>query len=384
MVSKRIIFFICVLFPLLVYAAIKTIDTAGTWSDTGIWTGGIPGTTGDNVTVNDNLGTITATSDVTVTTLNMGNGNTLTINSGVNFTIDNLGLDALITGNNIILNIVGDLVVNGNLVVQNNLTLNVTGSIIVNGNVTIQNNGALNIDGAVSVTGDLTANNGTDFGVNGTLDVGGTLTAGNNSTSTGAGTITAGACVGDIDVCSTVTPIKLLFFNARAEISSVSLDWATYEEENFDYFSVERSHDGIDFSEIGQVKGLGWSYSIVNYSLEDNHPISGRSYYRLKTVDLDGYTEYFQIVTIVFNGVSDVFSVYPNPVNGEYLHFSIDRDPGANGTLRAFSIQGNEVFSMSLQKGKLRYTISDFKQKGLFVFKVELGQEAFQQKVIIH
>ena len=384
MTSRNLLFIVGILVPLLVYAAARTITSAGTWSNTGIWAGGLVGGAGDDVTMNNTLGTITVASNTTIKTLNMGNSNTLTVNSGVNFTIDNLTLNAVTTGNNIVFNIIGDLVINGNLVIQNNLTLNVTGSLTVNGNVSIQNNGALNVSGAIDVTGDLTANNGTDFAIDGSLNVGGTLTAGNNSISTGTGTITAGGCVGDVDVCSTVTPIKLLFFKANTGINNISLTWATYEEENFDYFAIERSHDGINFTEVAQQKGHGWSTSIINYSFEDNHPIQGRSYYRLKSVDFDGYTEYFTIVSVLYTGYSDIFSVYPNPVQGDAFNLTINQDPGEGGRLRIFSVQGAEVYSKALQKGQLQYNISDFRQKGLYVFKVDLANSSFQRKVVIH
>ncbi|MDZ7645815.1 MAG: hypothetical protein U5K54_00810 [Cytophagales bacterium] len=35
------------------------------------------------------------------------------------------------------------------------------------------------------------------------------------------------------------------------------MNWSTATELNFDYFSIERSEDGLIFSEIAQVKGHG-------------------------------------------------------------------------------------------------------------------------------
>ncbi|MDH5398904.1 MAG: polymer-forming cytoskeletal protein [Cyclobacteriaceae bacterium] len=387
MISKKYLLIIGVLVPLMVYAAAKTIDTVGDWSATGTWAGGVPGTTGDDVSINNNTGAITittASNPLTVTTLDMGSGNTLNINSGVTFTVDNTGLDAFTTNNNTTLNVVGDLVINGNLIVNNNLTLNVTGTLTVNGDVTINNGGTLDIAGSVSVTGDLSAGTNTDISVNGDITVDGTLDTGNGSTVTGTGTVDAGTCIGEAAVCNDAQlPIKLLFFNANTGKQEVDLSWATYEEENFDYFSVERSPDGINFSEITRIKGNGWSQDIINYSFSDISPIYGRSYYRLKSVDFDGYTEYFNIERVDYLGAIKLFSVFPNPVSAGRVQVSLSQDPGSQGKLTILNTLGREVYRINLTAGVFKYEVPDFTQKGLFLFRIDLPGDTYTQRVLV-
>ncbi|MDH5398894.1 MAG: hypothetical protein OEX02_12150, partial [Cyclobacteriaceae bacterium] len=236
---RHILFAAVLLVPLLVFALAKSIDTAGVWSDTGIWVGGVPGTTSDDVNMINNTGEVIVASDVTVKTMDMGNGNTMTINTGVTFTADNGGLDAFfITNNNTVLNIFGDLIINGNLIINNNLilTVNITGSLIINGDVTINNGGSLDVAGTMDVSGDMTAGTNTSLDVDGSLTIDGTLDTGTGSVVTGSGTVDAGICTGDPAVCNdSQLPIILLYFNATVDEAkrAVKLDWASYEEVNF-------------------------------------------------------------------------------------------------------------------------------------------------------
>jgi hypothetical protein len=50
-------------------------------------------------------------------------------------------------------------------------------------------------------------------------------------------------------------PIELVYFNVKNQSNVNSIDWATAIELNNDFFTIERSTDGINFNEIAQVEG---------------------------------------------------------------------------------------------------------------------------------
>ena len=86
--------------------------------------------------------------------------------------------------------------------------------------------------------------------------------------------------------------IELLFFNAKLENNTyVDLTWSTASEINNDYFTIERSQNGVYFQEFDIVEGAGNSTHKINYSLIDRDPFDGISYYRLKQTDYDGKFE---------------------------------------------------------------------------------------------
>ena len=86
---KRYIFYILILVPLVVWAAVTTITSAGNWSDIGIWSAGIADDISIDADMSNNIGIVTIQSgdNYTIGDLNMKNGNTLTIDAGGSLTI---------------------------------------------------------------------------------------------------------------------------------------------------------------------------------------------------------------------------------------------------------------------------------------------------------
>lgn len=112
-------------------------------------------------------------------------------------------------------------------------------------------------------------------------------------------------------------PIELLSFNAEAFSSGyVQLNWKTISETNNDYFSIERSADGLNFELMGIMDGAGNSNQILDYSTRDLNPLSGTGYYRLKQTDYDGNSTYSSISKVEFNEADELyFNIYPNPTS---------------------------------------------------------------------
>lgn len=73
-----------------------------------------------------------------------------------------------------------------------------------------------------------------------------------------------------------VLPIELVYFNATCIDQQVLLSWATSTEENFDYFDIERSMDGIEFQSVGSLQGVGGKNQLTKYSHIDYVESSGR------------------------------------------------------------------------------------------------------------
>ncbi len=109
--------------------------------------------------------------------------------------------------------------------------------------------------------------------------------------------------------------VKFEYFRLQKLNGTVSVLWKTSEEENNDFFIVERSRDGIAFEQIALVpgKGFGTTYSFSDPEVAN---FSGIYYYRLRQVDFDG-TEFITSIQAIEikSSTNSAFSVYPNPVN---------------------------------------------------------------------
>lgn len=93
--------------------------------------------------------------------------------------------------------------------------------------------------------------------------------------------------------------------------------WTTLSEENLEYFSIERSADGSMWEPIGQVDAVGSSAEKNDYAFTDVAPLSGRSYYRIKAVDINNEANLSAVRTL-YKEAPPSLTIYPNPGNGHY------------------------------------------------------------------
>ncbi|MBK8363074.1 MAG: mechanosensitive ion channel family protein [Bacteroidetes bacterium] len=80
---------------------------------------------------------------------------------------------------------------------------------------------------------------------------------------------------------ATTLPVELINFEADKVDGAVKLTWSTATEVNNEYFTIERSNDGKHFGELEKITGAGNSSFSNTYSMHDNDPLEGVSYYRL-------------------------------------------------------------------------------------------------------
>jgi hypothetical protein len=96
----------------------------------------------------------------------------------------------------------------------------------------------------------------------------------------------------------TPLPITLVEFKATKVNEVVQLEWTTSTEINNDYFTIEKSTNGIDFEPISRINGAGNSNYLINYSKFDFNIEKVINYYRLLQTDFDGKITYSDIVSV--------------------------------------------------------------------------------------
>ena len=76
----------------------------------------------------------------------------------------------------------------------------------------------------------------------------------------------------------------------------IMLTWSTHAEVDHERFIIEKSENGIDFSEIGTVTGGGTTENVKDYNFLHIYPSENRLYYRLREIDFNGVISYSDIV----------------------------------------------------------------------------------------
>lgn len=127
-------------------------------------------------------------------------------------------------------------------------------------------------------------------------------------------------------------PISLVDFKGACNNDNVVVTWTTATETNNDYFEVQRSIDGTNYSTIAIVDGAGNSNTTINYSYVDHSPNATGSYYRLRQVDFNTQSEAFapKYIRCAESPVNTV-GLYPNPTDN-LVNVSVNlqgRDYGA-------------------------------------------------------
>ncbi|MEX0966431.1 MAG: hypothetical protein WD077_04280 [Bacteroidia bacterium] len=139
-------------------------------------------------------------------------------------------------------------------------------------------------------------------------------------------------------------PVELLSFSGEKLKQAVRLEWQTASEHNNDHFIIQRSADGVQFSEIGTMKGKGTAHHTSTYEYMDVSPLAGINYYRLLQKDSSGHGTYSDIISIHFgNDLSQAFSIYPNPISHDAQRLYLQLPAEDAAVITIFNSQGKVI-----------------------------------------
>jgi Secretion system C-terminal sorting domain len=184
-----------------------------------------------------------------------------------------------------------------------------------------------------------------------------------------------------------VLPVGLTNFSATKNKNITNINWSTLTEANNKGFAVEKSTDGVNFSTIEFVNGVGNSNSKNNYSTIDKAPKVGLNYYRLKQIDVDGRFTYSSIATVKFEK-TDVsnFSFFPNPAK-EMLKINVGVIENENATIKLMNTLGQTVISKTINKSGSTSVISfdiSTMASGIYYLEFKNGSNSSVEKVVIN
>lgn len=128
-----------------------------------------------------------------------------------------------------------------------------------------------------------------------------------------------------------ILPIELSDFDVSCIDGQAEIAWITASEFNNDFFTVSKSLDGAQFTEIAKISGAGNSNQNIQYTYYDDARHNAPVYYRLSQTDYDGATEYY--LPKLFAGC-DEQECYVSSEQGAYVR------------VRGESIQSIEIFDV--------------------------------------
>ncbi len=206
-----------------------------------------------------------------------------------------------------------------------------------------------------------------------------------SSTSNTSGTLTSSAKVSSFSPFTLGSstnvnplPVHLLDFSAAAIAFNVNVKWTTTSEINNDFFNIEKSLDGKNWSVIGTVKGAGNTEVLTNYNFVDANPVMGMQYYRLQQTDINGQFTYSSIAPVNFSAtISSQLNIFPMPANN-FINVEL---PGATEMMvTIYNANGQKVFE-STSGSLLNIDIQDF-NAGLYIVEVKADNNVINSKFL--
>jgi hypothetical protein len=187
--------------------------------------------------------------------------------------------------------------------------------------------------------------------------------------------------------CAILLPIELSEFKVEyfQESKSAEIKWRTESERENDYFTIEKSLNGLTFYEIAKVKGAGNSTKAIDYSIMDEDLAFGINYYRLKQTDFNGKYTYSNIVKV--NPLEEEnynLIIYPNPTSGlTDLIYSCSKEEIAY--VQVINSKGEIIFTKEVKCAKgLNYDYIDVTDynNGLYFVKITTSAKTYVDKIL--
>ncbi|MEO6452650.1 MAG: DUF2341 domain-containing protein [Ginsengibacter sp.] len=182
-----------------------------------------------------------------------------------------------------------------------------------------------------------------------------------------------------------VLPVTFNNIKAFKQNENIKVEWNVENEMNIEQYEVERSADGIYFVKQALVNAAN-NNTNASYNWVDNFPLSNNSYYRIKSVEINGAVKYSSIVQVNMSAKNSGISIYPNPViNVIWLQFN--NQPAGMYSLKLINSAGVSVLVRHIlhSEGNAAEQIDIPKNLAKGIYQLEIikpGKESMTFKLI--
>ena len=177
-------------------------------------------------------------------------------------------------------------------------------------------------------------------------------------------------------------PVELLSFEAsKGNNCEAKLLWTSAEESKFDYYQLEESTDGKNFSQLGNVqKSKGRNSKYVQMA-ELKAFKGGNVYYRLKMVDLDKSIHYSKTVGVQNDCAKknkSTLLITPNPANNtiQVKEFS------SKGVMYIYDMTGTLVLTATISESENQQINVANLTSGTYLVQVTSNEGVFYSKLV--
>ncbi|MBK8090236.1 MAG: T9SS type A sorting domain-containing protein [Chitinophagaceae bacterium] len=180
--------------------------------------------------------------------------------------------------------------------------------------------------------------------------------------------------IGVSTIGATGLPVTFSNVNAKETNGSVLVNWSNLTESDVNFYEVERSTDGRNFTAIGKVQPKGNDYGKWDYSFTDANP-ARTNYYRVKAVEFGNSTRSSVILKVSSERTANAFVVYPNPVQNKVVTLQANNIAAGAYSVTIVNSNGQQVFAktMNFQAGSVSQSIElpSSVKPGMYMLRIE-------------
>lgn len=171
--------------------------------------------------------------------------------------------------------------------------------------------------------------------------------------------------------------VELASFEAKCVDNNQQIQWTTISEKDNDYFILENSFNGSEWTEVATIKGQGTTTERHDYYFEDERAINGVTYYRLKQVDTDGEVTYHKIISSSCDLDPNSVLIFPNPAS-ETVFINVH----PNNKVQSLTLRNSlgQIIYQSFNEESMN--VQDF-STGIYILTVETKSGVKTEKIKI-
>lgn len=183
---------------------------------------------------------------------------------------------------------------------------------------------------------------------------------------------------------SSPLPVELIGFSGTCTEEGTSLTWQTASESNNDYFTVQRSRDGVVWEDVATVDGAGNTTQTVDYHWLDEAGY-GEFYYRLSQVDYNGTRTEEQLLFVDCKPEVTIAQVYPNPTQADFTVEINATEEVASVSIAIIDVTGKALVQRSTEvhAGTNSFYFNEALESGAYLIQIKLDNEVHILRLVV-
>jgi hypothetical protein len=181
------------------------------------------------------------------------------------------------------------------------------------------------------------------------------------------------------DVKAQTNSVTINYFSCNISNKVALITWQAKNEENIQYYEIEKSSNGENFTTIASIAAVGKAATLNNYVQRDELMlfIGTTIYYRIKAVNNLGNVVYIQKIIVAVNQTNTAeIKAWPNPCINQ-INIALNCTENTKSVIKIVDFAGKiySTINCAVKKGQNNIVLSQVQSlpKGNYTVLIYIG-----------